>query len=186
MTPELVLALGKPKCEKKKQNVREIALWLNHDSWVSACVREAQVWKDNEDFLLFSRTNQFIESIHWRGRENKPPWPWLNFLRRLPSRGEEHLADRFPATQPRTEAAAPGAQWNSSGKDHVHTPKLARRWVGRSYVLLSIKWPCRPSRLPPLLHNILTRLQQEPNSIYLAVNCKMTGAISPLAKGNDG
>ena len=118
------------------------------------------------------RTDQFIESIHWRGRENKPPWPWLNFLRRLPLRGEEHLAEKFPATQPRTGAAAPGAQWNSSGKDRVHTPTLARRWVGRLYVLLSIQWPCHPSRLLPLLHNILTSLRQEPNSIYLAVHWK--------------
>ncbi|KAI4578501.1 hypothetical protein MJG53_011356 [Ovis ammon polii x Ovis aries] len=45
--------------------------------------------------------------------------------------------------------------------------------------------PERKCGLLPLLHNILTSLRQEPNSIYLAVPRKTTGVPSPLAEGHD-
>ena len=44
----------------------------------------------------------------------------------IPPRSEENLADRFPATQPMTVAAVPGAQWKwlrEGPRAHTHVGK---------------------------------------------------------------
>lgn len=156
MTPELVSALGKLKCEKTRR--------------ISFCLQNRSVYRVNP---LTRKKKQASVTL-------------IELPQATPPEGRGASSRAFPSHAAKDRAAAPGAQCNSPGKERVYTPTLARRWVGRLYVLLSTQWPCRPSRLLPLLHNILTSLQQEPNSIYLAVCRKTTGALSPLAEGHDG
>lgn len=81
-----------------------------------------------------------------------------------PRRGEENLADRFPAHgQGRGARGSRGAGAAAPGRATcARAPAPAGRGVGRQYVQQSIQWPCGPRRPLPLLHNVLTWLQQEP------------------------
>ena len=155
MTPELMSALGKLKCEKKMR--------------ISFCLQNRSVYRVNP--LMRKRKQASLTLIELP--QATPPEGWGASSREIPS----HTAkDRGGSSR------SPVEQLREGPCAHTHVGKVLSEKIIRA-AEHPVALP--PSRLLPLLHNILTSLRQEPNSIYLAVHQKTTGALSPLAEGQD-
>lgn len=133
-------------------------MWHRQGPKIVLALRKPECGRDDERFLPFGRTTRCVEESPGRGRENKPPWPRLNFLLQFSLWGGK-APGKFSVVKESGAQAAPSRWahpcWAVDGK--------IRRAARLPVALLS------PQPLP-LLHNLLTRLQWGPKRHFVGID----------------